>query len=206
MLRRFADVSIAIVAIPVLLPLFLVISIAVVLEFPGNPFYGGWRVGRGGKRFRMWKFRTMVSNADRIGSPITTPSDPRITRVGSVLRKTKLDELPQFLNLLLGDTTLIGPRPETPSIVTKYTLEQKQILRVKPGITGPVQIRYTDIEANTIPNDATAEQFYVERLMSGKLSLDLEYLENRTFFSDCQVVLETIKVMARALANSFARQ
>ena len=201
-MRRLIDVAIALLILPILIPLFALVSLAVVLESAGNPFYGGWRIGKGGKPFRMWKFRTMVSEADRIGGAITTRNDPRITHVGSFLRKTKLDELPQFFNLLLGDLTLIGPRPEAPGIVKEYTLEQRRILDVKPGITGPTQLRYTVLEAETITENENPERFYVERLLNDKLCLDLDYIHRRTVFSDCRVVLQTILLMARALKQS----
>jgi lipopolysaccharide/colanic/teichoic acid biosynthesis glycosyltransferase len=199
------DIGIAFLFLPLLSPLFLLISLAIVLESPGNPFYGGWRVGKDGKRFRMWKFRTMVRGADRLGTMVTTRHDSRITLVGWFLRKTKLDELPQFFNLLLGDVTLIGPRPELPAIVEQYTPEQKQIFRVKPGITGPVQLHYTVLEAKMIPDDKNADQFYIEHVLDGKLRLDLEYLNNRTFLSDCCVVLQTMLLMARSLSPTNER-
>jgi lipopolysaccharide/colanic/teichoic acid biosynthesis glycosyltransferase len=179
--------------------------LAVVIESPGNPFYGGWRVGKCGKKFRMWKFRTMMTGADRLGTAITTRRDPRITKVGWFLRATKIDELPQFINLLAGDLTLIGPRPEAPEFVERYTLEQRQILRVKPGITGPTQLQYTVLEAETVPDGQDAERFYVEQVMDKKLRLDLEYINTRTFLSDCRVVLQTVELMARAVAEAVSR-
>jgi lipopolysaccharide/colanic/teichoic acid biosynthesis glycosyltransferase len=204
-MRRIIDVVFTLVVLPILTPLFGLVMLAVVIESPGNPFYGGWRIGKGGRRFRMWKFRTMVKNADRVGTAITTRRDPRITKVGWFLRATKIDELPQFINLLVGDLTLIGPRPEAPEFVEQYTKEQREILKVKPGITGPTQLHYTVLEAETVPDGQDAERFYVEQVMDKKLRLDLEYIEKRTFFSDCRVVLETISLMVRALAESVSR-
>jgi lipopolysaccharide/colanic/teichoic acid biosynthesis glycosyltransferase len=202
-MRRLIDVVIALVILPLLSPLLLLASLVIVLDSPGDPFYGSRRIGKGGKPFRMLKFRTMVSNADRIGGPITTRHDCRITRVGRFLRQTKLDELPQFFNLLLGDLTLIGPRPEDPGIVEKYTPEQKRVLEVKPGITGPTQLSYTILEAEMIPENEDPERFYVNRLLNDKLSLDLDYINRRTVFSDCRVVLQTILLVARAMMHSF---
>jgi lipopolysaccharide/colanic/teichoic acid biosynthesis glycosyltransferase len=203
MMRRLIDVAIALLILPIISPLVVLASLAIVLESAGNPFYRGWRIGKGGKPFRMWKFRTMVSQADRIGGAITTRHDSRITKVGWFLRKTKLDELPQFYNLLLGDLTLIGPRPEDPRIVEEYTREQRRVLEVKPGITGPTQLRYTILEAEMIPENEDPERFYVKRLLNDKLCLDLDYINKRTFFSDCRVVLQTIFLMARALKQSW---
>ena len=201
-MRRLIDIVIALLILPILCPVFALVSLAIVFESVGSPFYGGWRIGKGGKAFRMWKFRTMVSKADRIGGAITTRNDPRITHVGAFLRKTKLDELPQFFNLLLGDLTLIGPRPEAPGIVKKYTPEQRRILDVKPGITGPTQLRYTILEAETITENEDPERFYIERLLNDKLCQDLDYIHKRTFLSDCRVVLQTVVLMARALRQT----
>lgn len=202
MIRRMTDIGISVLALAVLSPLFVLASVAIVLESPGSPFYGGWRVGKDGTRFRMWKFRTMVSGADRLGGSITAPRDPRITTVGRFLRATKIDELPQFLNLLVGDLTLVGPRPEDPNIVELYTPEQRQTLNVKPGITGPGQLYYTTDQADTIPDGVKPEQFYIDHLLDQKLRIDLEYLKQRTPLSDCRVVLQTIALMVKALANA----
>jgi lipopolysaccharide/colanic/teichoic acid biosynthesis glycosyltransferase len=205
MIRRIIDILIALTVLPLLAPFLVLISLAIVLESPGNPFYAQCRVGKHGKPFRMWKFRTMVIGADRMGSPVTTRRDSRITRVGHFLRKTKLDEWPQFFNLLLGDLTLIGPRPEDPAIVQHYTAEQREVLRVKPGITGPTQIRYTSIEAEAIPDGKDAERFYIENLLDHKLRLDLKYLKSRTFFSDCRVLLQTVSLITAALTHIESR-
>lgn len=202
MIRRIADICIAVLALAVLSPLFVLTMVGIMLGSPGNPFYAGWRIGKDGTRFRMWKFRTMVRGADRLGSPVTAPRDPRITTVGRFLRATKIDELPQFFNLLLGDLTLVGPRPEDPHIVEHYTPEQWQTLRVKPGITGPGQLYYTTDQADAIPSGVRPDEFYIEHLLDKKLCIDLEYLKRRTIASDCSVVLHTIVVMARALANA----
>src|SRR5579864_1048751 len=199
-MRRFVDIFVAAFILIALSPIFLLISLVIVLDSPGKPFYGGWRVGKDGRRFRMWKFRTMVTNADRIGSAITTPNDRRITRFGRFLRKSKLDELPQFFNLLLGDLTLVGPRPEDPGITEQYTLEQKQIFQVKPGITGPTQLRYTVIEGEQIPDGEDAQQYYIQHILDQKLQLDLEYLRQRTVASDLHVISQTVLLMARAIA------
>jgi len=201
-IRRIADICIALLALTLLSPLFVLILVAIMLGSPGNPFYSGWRIGKDGTRLRMCKFRTMVSGADRLGSAVTAPRDPRITTVGRFLRATKIDELPQFFNLLLGDLTVVGPRPEDPNIVEHYTLEQQQTLKVKPGITGPGQLYYTTDQADAIPVGVKPDEFYIAHLLDDKLRIDLEYLRKRTTLSDCYVVLQTIVVMARALANA----
>lgn len=201
MIRRLADMLVATVALLLLSPLFVLVIFAIVVGSPGNPFYGGWRIGRDGTRFRMWKFRTMVTGADRFGGAITTQRDPRVTAIGRFLRATKIDELPQFFNLLAGTLTLVGPRPEDPDIVERYTAEQRETLRVKPGITGPGQLYYTTDQAATIPDGVQAEEYYIEHLLGPKLRVDLEYLKRRTAWSDCGVVLQTVAVIFRALAN-----
>jgi lipopolysaccharide/colanic/teichoic acid biosynthesis glycosyltransferase len=201
MIRRIVDIAVALIALPFLMLLFAVVSLAIVLESPGRPYYRGRRVGKDGKPFLMWKFRTMVSGADRIGGAVTTPNDPRITKVGRFLRNSKLDELPQFLNLLTGDITLIGPRPEDPSFVAKYTPEQREILSVKPGITGPTQLHYTGVEAEVIPDGANADQYYIEHLLAQKIGMDIEYARRRTFFSDCRVLWQSISLIMRAVAG-----
>jgi lipopolysaccharide/colanic/teichoic acid biosynthesis glycosyltransferase len=200
MMRRSVDILVATIILLLLSPMFALLSLIVIIDSPGNPFYGGWRVGKEERRFRMWKFRTMVRHADRIGSAITTKRDPRITRVGAFLRKSKLDELPQFFNLLIGDLTLVGPRPEDPGITDQYTTEQREIFRVKPGITGPTQLKYTVIEGEQIPEGKNAQQYYVNHILDKKLQLDLEYARKRTFASDLQVISQTVLLMARALA------
>jgi lipopolysaccharide/colanic/teichoic acid biosynthesis glycosyltransferase len=204
-MQRLVDMVVAAVVLVVLSPLFLLVILLIVLGSPGRPFYGGWRIGKDGVRFRMWKFRTMVTNADRIGGSIATQGDPRITRVGRFLRATKIDELPQFFNLLTGELTLVGPRPEDPGIVEHYTPEQMQTLKVKPGITGPGQIYYTTDQVSSIPEGVSAEQYYLDHLLEKKLRLDLDYLARRTPISDCWVVWQTVTLMARAVANAVVR-
>lgn len=201
MMQRLVDILVAALVLVLLSPLFALVSLVIVLESPGNPFYGGWRIGKDGARFRMWKFRTMVTGADRLGGSIAARGDPRITRVGQFLRTTKIDELPQFFNLLCGDLTLVGPRPEDPAIVEHYTAEQKQTLKVKPGITGPGQIYYTTDQVDSIPQGVSADQYYIDHLLEKKLRLDLDYLKLRTPLSDCRVVWQTVVLMVRALAS-----
>lgn len=201
MIQRLVDILVASLLLVLLIPIFALVSVIIVIGSPGNPFYGGWRIGKDGVRFRMWKFRTMVVGADRLGGSIAANFDLRITRVGRFLRASKIDELPQFVNLLLGDLTLVGPRPEDPAIVEHYTVEQRQTLRVKPGITGPGQIYYTTDQAGSIPEGVSADQYYLEHLLDKKLRMDLDYLKLRTPLSDCRVVWQTIVLMARALTG-----
>ncbi len=133
--------------------------------------------------------------------PITGKNDPRVTPIGRVLRKTKLDELPQFINVLLGDMTLVGPRPESPEIVALYSQSQRAVLRVKPGVTGQVQIGCDD-ESEIIPEGVEPQQYYINHLLEPKLRLDLEYIEKRTVSTDMLVIFETAALMLRALIHA----
>ncbi len=198
-MRRLIDIVVAAVALLALSPVLLAVTIAVLISSPGNPFYGGMRAGKDGRNFRMWKFRTMVKDAAKLGS-ITGKNDARITRVGRVLRKTKLDELPQFYNLLRGDMTLVGPRPESPDIVALYSDSQRAVLAVKPGVTGHVQLKHDD-ESEIIPEGAHPVEYYVAHLMEPKLRMDLDYLRARTFFSDARIVFTTAGLVFRAVAR-----
>lgn len=198
MTRRFIDIVVAIAALVALWPFLLVIAAIVWIDSPGNPFYGGWRAGLGNKQFRMWKFRTMVKGAGVRGPVITARNDPRITAVGRVLRKTKIDELPQFVNLLMGDLTLVGPRAEVPDIVSHYTANQATLLQVKPGITGPGQIYYTTDQANTIPDNIAADAYYLDHLLDEKLQIDMDYLKHRTPLSDVRIVFGTAKLVLQS--------
>ena len=204
MTRRFIDLAIGVVAIALLWPLLLLIAALVRIDSPGSPFYGGWRIGNNGRRFRMWKFRTMVQDADRLGPTITAKDDARVTCLGRYLRRSKLDELPQLFNLLTGDVTLLGPRPEVPDIVARYTPEQRRVLELKPGITGPGQIYYTKYQQDSVPEGADASDYYVSRLLASKLRIDLEYAQKRTALSDLRVILQTAGVVVKGLLRPSA--
>lgn len=202
MMRRVLDLAVAIPALVVLAPVFLVVAVAIRLESPGNPFYGGMRAGKGGRPFRMWKFRTMVADADRVGPAITTRRDPRVTRVGGFLRRSKLDELPQFFNLLTGSLTLVGPRAEVPGIVARYTEAQREALTVKPGITGPGQLYYTTDQQDRIPEGVAPDEYYVAHLLDPKLRIDIDYIRRRTALSDLKIVFTTVAHMLRSLTSA----
>ena len=206
MMRRFTDVLVALLVLIVASPLFAVLCVAIPIDSPGSPFYGGRRVGRDGRLFRMWKFRTMVANADAVGPGITGARDPRITRLGAFLRATKLDELPQCWNLLTGEMTLVGPRAEVPDIVARYTPEQREILSALPGITGPGQIYYTTDQADAIPEGVNADDFYVEHLLGPKLEIDRAYLRSRSPWTDAKIVFETIGLVLRSVAGGVGRR
>jgi lipopolysaccharide/colanic/teichoic acid biosynthesis glycosyltransferase len=196
-LRRCFDVLVSSLALIALSPLLIAVALAISIESPGSPIYKALRVGQGGTKFSMWKFRTMVTGASRMGPAITGKNDKRITRLGAILRRTKIDELPQFVNILTGDMTLVGPRPEAPEIVEQYTLAQLPVLAARPGITGVVQL-HSGEESESIPEGVDAGEFYVGHLLGQKIRADLDYLEKRTMFTDGQVLLSTVMYVLRA--------
>jgi lipopolysaccharide/colanic/teichoic acid biosynthesis glycosyltransferase len=193
---RIIDLAASVLGILVLSPLFVVIALLIKLGAPGPVFYRAVRVGKDGAPFRIYKFRSMVVGADKSGPGITTADDRRITRVGQFLRKTKLDELPQLINVLRGEMSLIGPRPEDPRYIMYYTPVQRQVLRVRPGITSPASLLYRD-EALLLTG-ADWEQTYITRIMPQKLALELTYLQQRNLVTDLRLIVLTLwAVIAR---------
>jgi lipopolysaccharide/colanic/teichoic acid biosynthesis glycosyltransferase len=189
MAKRALDLLISIPGLILLCPLLLALALWVKLDSRGPVLYRGQRVGQDGSPFLMYKFRTMVLGAERRGPAVTYRDDPRITRAGRFLRRTKLDELPQLLNVLKGEMSLVGPRPEDPAYVALYTPEQRQVLSVKPGITGPTQLEYRD-EASMLQGESVDEE-YVTRIMPEKLKLDLEYVRQRSLVLDLRILWRT---------------
>lgn len=189
MAKRAFDLLISGLALLLLSPSLLLLALWIKLDSPGPVLYRGQRVGQDGRPFFMFKFRTMVEGAEGRGPAVTYRDDPRITRAGMFLRRTKLDELPQLLNVLKGEMSLVGPRPEDPSYVALYTPEQRQVLGVKPGITGPTQLEYRD-EASMLDGESVDEE-YVSRIMPEKLKLDLEYVRNRSLTLDLKILWRT---------------
>lgn len=189
-LSRALDVSAALAGLMILSPLFAVIAVAIKLEDGGPVFYRAIRVGRYGVSFQLFKFRTMRPHADRQGPGITTRGDPRVTRVGRWLRRTKLDELPQLINVLRGEMALVGPRPEDPRYVARYSYEQRRVLDARPGITSAASLAYRHEEQ--LLAGANWEQRYIEEVMPAKLRIDLDYLGRRSLGSDLGLILKTI--------------
>lgn len=185
-LKRLLDIIIAVVGLMSLSPLMVAIAFAIRLDSPGPVFYRARRVGKGGKLFLMYKFRTMIANAEQVGPSITIRDDPRVTRVGRFLRKTKLDELPQLINVLKGEMSLVGPRPETPSMVEHYTPEQRRVLEVAPGVTGLAQLYYSN-EEELLTSENWYDE-YVMRILPHKLSLDLFYIDHRSLALDIAIL------------------
>lgn len=189
-MRHEFDVICAATGLLVLSPLFAVIAVAIKLNGGQGPvFYLQPRVGRNGREFYLIKFRTMVTDADRHGL-LTVPEDPRVTFVGRFLRKHKLDELPQLVNVLKGDMRLVGPRPEMKRYVDMFRSEYKVLLQDPPGITDPASIAYRHEEK--MLKAECLEEHYVSQILPHKLRLSLEYSRRRTFFSDLKIVLQTL--------------
>ncbi len=188
--QRIVDILAAGAGLLLLSPVFLLIGAAVKLGDGGPVFYRSKRVGRGGKLFSIYKFRSMVQGAERMGGGLTVRGDRRVTRVGRLLRAHKLDELPQLLNVLKGDMSLVGPRPEDPGFVARYTPEQREILRYRPGITSPASLQYKNEEE--LLGGGDTETLYLEKILPDKLSMDLAYLTRRTVRSDLVVIVRTI--------------
>lgn len=171
-------------------PLFIVVSLAIKFESRGNILFRQERVGHNGKMFKVLKFRSMKSNSDKIGL-LTVGDDNRITRVGKFIRKTKIDELPQLINVFKGEMSLVGPRPEVPKYVEMYNNIQRKVLTVRPGITDLASIKYFE-ESRLLGEAIDPEKTYIERIMPDKLMLNLEYIENMNLSTDVKIIFRTI--------------
>jgi len=187
---RSIEIILTILGLLLLSPLLLIVSLLIKLDSKGPVFHKPSRVGQGGQLFKLFKFRTMQKDADQIGPPITTVNDSRITRIGNLLRKTKLDELPQLFNVLFGQMSLVGPRPEDPSIVKEYSEEQRKMLNYKPGITSPASILFRS-EEKMITAEKWEEE-YLEEILRKKLEVDLSYMKCANFLSDLKVIMKTV--------------
>jgi lipopolysaccharide/colanic/teichoic acid biosynthesis glycosyltransferase len=194
--RRTIDVAVAGALLVAAAPLLAVLALVVRATSPGPALFVQERVGKDGRVFGLLKLRTMVADAPARGGALTTPGDPRVTRVGAWLRRWKLDELPQLANVVRGDMSLVGPRPEVPRYVAGYTARERAVLRVRPGITDPASLAYAD-EAAVLARFEDCERAYVEAVLPAKLALSLDYLERRTLRSDLGVLIRTLIRVAR---------
>jgi lipopolysaccharide/colanic/teichoic acid biosynthesis glycosyltransferase len=196
-IRRAVDLLVSGVALAIISPLIVVLAAVVRLTSPGPAFYRQARVGRLSEPFTILKLRSMVTGADRVGPLVTGRTDPRVTRLGAVLRATKLDELPQLINVLKGDMTLIGPRPEVPRYIRYYYSSELETLNVRPGLTGAGQIFYTQLQQASAFGIGDPEDDYITYELHAKLSLDLDYLRNRSLRYDLTIALGTILVVTK---------
>ena len=194
-MKRLLDVIIAIAGLLLLFPLMLLIALSVKLDSVGPVFYRGRRTGRLGKPFQIVKFRTMVVNAEKVGGPSTPNDDPRLTRIGKFLRRYKLDELPQLLNILQGDMSLVGPRPEVPLYVALLSpAERKVILSVRPGITDWASLWNSD-EGAVLARSPDPENAFLEKIRPEKVRLQLEYVRRHSFLVDLGILFQTLGVV-----------
>lgn len=192
LMKRTFDLVMALVLLVLLSPVLLVLVAAVALSSPGGAFFRQIRVGRGGREFKLLKFRTMRPGSEAGGQLTIGGRDPRVTGVGYALRKTKLDELPQLWNVLIGEMSIVGPRPEVPKYVALYTPEQRVVLSVRPGITGMASIDYID-ENELLARAPDPEQAYIEQVMPAKLALDMRYVRERSLWLDLKILLTTAR-------------
>ena len=198
--KRAFDIVASLFGLVCLSPVIVLLAIFIKIGSPGPIFYRGVRVGRFGEPFRVFKFRTMVINAESIGGPSTSDDDPRITRIGKSIRRYKLDELPQLINVLKGDMSLVGPRPEVLSEVEKYTQEERFLLSVRPGITDWASVRFND-EGEVLKGATDPHQAYLEKIRPEKVRLGLEYVRKRSFIVDLQILVRTVATLLDTRAH-----
>lgn len=189
-MKRLFDLCASCCGLVLLSPLFLILILAVKMGSKGPAFYKQVRIGRGGQEFSLLKFRSMRVDSDKEMQLTVGDRDPRITGVGYFLRRTKLDELPQLINVLKGEMSIVGPRPEVPKYVAMYSEQQRKVLTARPGLTDPASIAYINENA-LLAESSDPEKTYVEQVMPAKLAMNLAYLEKRNFFTDLGLVFKT---------------
>ena len=190
MIKRLFDLFFSLIGVIILSPLLLVLAILIKISSPGPVFYRGIRAGKNGKNFKIFKFRTMVVNAEKMSGPSTALDDPRLTRIGKFLRKWKLDELPQLFNVIKGDMSLVGPRPEVLEYANLYQGEEKIVYRVKPGITDFASL--WDIhEEEVLKGSPDPEKTYLEKIRPEKVRLQMKYVKEMSFWTDIKIIWRT---------------
>jgi lipopolysaccharide/colanic/teichoic acid biosynthesis glycosyltransferase len=190
-MKRFFDILLSFIGLIILFPVLMVIWLSVLLDSKGGGFYSQVRVGKDGVDFHLLKFRTMRTGADKSGLLTVGGRDSRITRVGYYLRKYKFDELPQLVNVLIGDMSLVGPRPEVRKYVEHYTNKQLQVLQIRPGITDYASIEYVN-ENELLALSKNPEQTYLEEIMPAKLKLNQQYIDEKSAFKDLKIIFQTM--------------
>lgn len=193
-MKRIFDFILAGVALSIFWPVLLIVALAIKLDSSGPALYRGSRAGRGGVLFFMLKFRTMVLDADKLGGPSTANGDPRITRIGTILRKFKLDELPQLINVLTGKMSFVGPRPEVMSEVQTYSPEERELLTVRPGITDWASLHFRN-EGEILAGSPDPHQTYRAKIRPQKMELGLRYIRERSFLVDLRILIQTVKAL-----------
>lgn len=190
-LKRSFDILISLLGLFFLSPIFLIIAILIKLDSKGPVFFRQVRIGKDIKEFKIFKFRTMIVDAETRGMQITVDGDNRITKPGAFLRKSKMDELPQLINVLIGDMSFVGPRPEVPKYVAMYDENQKIILKIRPGITDIASIEYRD-ENILLAQSDNPEKTYIEEIMPKKIQLNIKYMKDISFINDLELIIKTI--------------
>lgn len=190
-MKRLFDITASFFGILILSPLFVFISLWVGLSSKGGVFYKQIRVGKNNKDFKLYKFRSMRVNSDKQGLLTVGSKDSRITKAGYFIRKYKIDELPQLFNVLKGDMSFVGPRPEVRRYVDLYSEEQMKVLSVRPGITDPASIKYRN-ENDLLSSANNPEEYYIQYIMPDKLKINIDYINKRTFFKDIKIIFQTI--------------
>lgn len=194
-MKRAFDITAAFFGLLLLSPFFLLLMILIPLDGTGGPFYRQIRVGKDGKEFLLVKFRTMVRRADRSGK-LTVGADPRVTRIGAFLRRYKLDEFPQLINVLKGDMSIVGPRPEVPEFVEHYGPNQRRVLSVRPGLTDEASLAYIQ-EERLLENAEDPHRTYLEEILPEKVRLNLRYVEEQSMRKDISLILQTLRRIIR---------
>ncbi len=197
LLKRIFDVAVSFLMLLILSPFFLVLAIAIKVDSRGPVFYRQVRVTQYGRQFRIFKFRTMVNNADKIGSLVTVGNDARITKVGSFIRACRLDEISQLINVLLGDMTFVGTRPEVPKYVAAYTPEMMATLLLPAGITSIASIRYKD-EAELLDKAQDVDKTYIEEVLPGKMQYNLQSILDFGFWDDIATCFKTVLAVLKS--------
>lgn len=192
--KRTFDIAMSIGGLLVMSPALAVIALAVKLTSSGPIVYRGLRTGRGGKPFYILKFRSMVPGAEGLGGSTTGKNDPRVTPIGSLLRKLKLDELPQLVNVLKGEMSFVGPRPEVPEYTDKYTTEESRILSVRPGITDFASLEFNDLQE--VVGAADPDEYFRQNVLAKKNQLRLKYVDQQSMGTDTKILLRTLAVVA----------
>ena len=190
-LKRVFDIIVSFCMLICLLPVFLVLAIAIKLDSPGPVFFRQERITQYGRVFRIFKFRTMVNNAEKLGAQVTTKNDMRITKVGSMIRSTRLDEIPQLINIFLGDMSYVGTRPEVKKYVDQYTPEMMATLLLPAGVTSTACIKYKD-EAKLLDEANDVDKVYVEDVLPGKMAYNLRDMKEFTFMKEIKLMFETV--------------
>lgn len=191
-MKRFFDLFFSLIGLILLIPFFLLVAFFIAIDSKGGIFYKQKRVGKNGVDFDLFKFRSMRTDADKKGLLTVGGHDPRITKVGYYIRKYKIDELPQLLNVLKGDMSLVGPRPEVRRYVDLYTEEQKKVLSVQPGVTDYASIEFSN-ENELLGESENPEQLYINEIMPAKLQLNLKYIAEKNIWVDLKIIFRTIK-------------